>query len=324
MGGILVLCEHRAGAMRDITFEVLATGRRLADDNGLELTALLLQAPGADLAPALGELADTTIVIEAPPFAEYDADPYLLAVAEVLDREQPLLTLLGHTASGIDLGPALAIRSGQPMVSDCVEVSLRGSDLEVLRHEYGGKIHSRLRLKTASGYLVTLRPGSGAAEAPASSRPRLERLAAPGLEGGRGRRLLGFLETAVEDVDIAEAQILVAVGRGIGSPDTLPLIESFAESIGATIACSRPVADKGWLPKSRQVGTSGKVVRPDLYIALGISGAYQHVAGMRGATTIIAVNTDPMAPIFDVAHYGVVGDLSEVLPAIAEHLSQEA
>jgi electron transfer flavoprotein alpha subunit len=137
----------------------------------------------------------------------------------------------------------------------------------------------------------------------------------------RSRRLLGYELSELEDVDIAAADILVSVGRGVGKPENMAAVETFAAAIGATLSCSRPVADKGWLPKSRQVGTSGKVVRPKIYLALGISGAYQHVAGMRGADTIIAVNRDPAAPIFDVAHYGVVGDMFDLLGPLQKRLS---
>jgi electron transfer flavoprotein alpha subunit len=146
-------------------------------------------------------------------------------------------------------------------------------------------------------------------------------LAAPELGKCRLRRFLGYELSELEDVDIGAADILVSVGRGVGKPENMAIVEAFAAAIGATLSCSRPVADKGWLPKSRQVGTSGKVVRPKIYLALGISGAYQHLAGMRGADTIIAVNRDSAAPIFDVAHYGIVGDMFDVLGPLQQRLS---
>jgi electron transfer flavoprotein alpha subunit len=149
----------------------------------------------------------------------------------------------------------------------------------------------------------------------------VEALAPPAVGGRRARRLLGYEQSELEDVDIAAADVLVSVGRGVGKPENMAAVEAFASAIGATLSCSRPVADKGWLPKSRQVGTSGKVVRPKVYLALGISGAYQHVAGMRGADTIIAVNRDPAAPIFDVAHYGIVADMFDVLGPLQQRLS---
>jgi electron transfer flavoprotein alpha subunit len=188
----------------------------------------------------------------------------------------------------------------------------------VSRQQYGGKIDVRLTMRSTFGLLLTVRPGCLSAEPGQVAGTEIETVAAPPWPSPRRRRLLELVEAVTEDVDISAADILVAVGRGVGSEENLSAVQAFADAIGATLACSRPVADKGWLPKSRQVGTSGKVVRPKIYLALGISGAYQHAAGMRGAGTIIAVNTDPSAPIFDVAHYGIVADLFEVLPLLQE------
>ena len=167
-------------------------------------------------------------------------------------------------------------------------------------------------------YLVTVRPGSFSSKMAEGKFATVIDLSPPVWDGLRGRRFIGYIEPEAEDVDISDADILVSIGRGIGKPENIPLAEAFAEAIGATLSCSRPVADKGWLPKSRQVGTSGKTVRPKVYIALGISGAFQHQAGMKNSETIIAVNKDPKAPIFKVAHYGIVGDIFQVLPILTE------
>jgi electron transfer flavoprotein alpha subunit len=177
-------------------------------------------------------------------------------------------------------------------------------------------------MKPSDRYLITLRPGSIPAEPDSGKSGEIEELPIPDWSGLKGRRFLEYLEAALEDVDIAAADILVSIGRGIGKPENIPIAQDFADAIGATLACSRPVADKEWLPKSRQVGTSGKTVRPKIYLALGISGAFQHQAGMKNSGTIIAVNKDPKAPIFNVAHYGIVADLFQVLPVLQEKFAK--
>jgi len=183
-------------------------------------------------------------------------------------------------------------------------------------------VNAHLKLKPSRQYLATIRPGSFASEARDQKRAEVVELAQPSWENQLRRKFIGYIEPEIEDVDISDADILVSIGRGIGKPENIPIAEAFAEAIGATLSCSRPVADKGWLPKSRQVGTSGKTVRPKVYIALGISGAFQHQAGMKNSGTIIAVNKDPKAPIFKVAHYGIVGDIFQVLPMLTEKFKE--
>ena len=318
MEEILVLAEHRQGEVRDITFEMLTLANTLARDGAFAVTTVFLGHEASHLANSLTEACDHILQVEAPDLARYDADPYLSALETIIQQRKPGVILVGHTAMGMDLAPVLAARLTIPLASDCVEVSFGKEGLEVFRQIYGGKIHARLTLKPSEQCLLTIRPGSYEGERRQGKVAEGQLLPAPGLSGLRGRRFLEYLEAAAEDVDITSADILVSVGRGIGKPENLPLIEEFADAIGATLSCSRPVADEGWLPKSRQVGTSGKTVRPKVYIALGISGAYQHQAGMKNAETIIAVNTDHRAPIFNFAHYGIVGDLMQVLPLLKE------
>jgi electron transfer flavoprotein alpha subunit len=216
----------------------------------------------------------------------------------------------------MDLAPALSERVGLPLATDCVDLEIRDGALRALRQVYGGKIQEELLLKPFDGYLASVRPGSFEGITDQGKSAAREAIPAPDWSALRGRRFVEYLEAALEDVDITAADILVSVGRGIGKPENIPTAQAFADAIGATLSCSRPVADEEWLPKSRQVGTSGKTVRPKIYIALGISGAYQHQAGMKNSETIIAVNTDPRAPIFNVAHYGLVADLMQVLPVL--------
>jgi electron transfer flavoprotein alpha subunit len=193
--------------------------------------------------------------------------------------------------------------------------------VRVLRTVYAGKLREHLVLKPATVGLFTVRPGCREPAPAGGKATEVEPLAAPERSEGRGRRFVERILADVGDVDIADAAVLVSVGRGVGKEENLAIVREFADSIGATLSCSRPVVDKGWLPKSRQVGSSGRVVRPDVYIALGISGAYQHVIGMSRAGTTIAVNRDPAAPIFDVAQYGIVADMFDVIPLLKEKLA---
>ncbi len=313
MGEILVPAEHRDGALSDVTLEMLAVASRLGS------ATALITGPEA-LAGQLVDHADRVLVIDDPAFANYDAEPWLAAVSQVARERSPQLILVAHTATGMDMAPALSVRLGIPVVTDCLEVGLEGDVCSITRRVYGGKVVQRLVLEPAPTVLVTVRPGGQ--PSPRTSPGELESLEVPDLSALRARKFLRTVAAELQDLDIGEADFLVSIGRGVGKESSMPAVAEFAEKVGATLSCSRPVADKGWLPKSRQVGTSGRVVRPKVYLALGISGAYQHVAGMRGADTIIAVNTDPAAPIFDVAHYGIIADLFEVLPALQAALSE--
>ncbi|MBW2339234.1 MAG: electron transfer flavoprotein subunit alpha/FixB family protein [Deltaproteobacteria bacterium] len=308
MDEILVLAEHRQGELRDITFEMLFAANTLGKENGLATAGLLLGHETSGLAGKLKGACDRVLVIEDPELAHYNADQYLMALETAVKDRKPLLTLIGHTAMGMDLAPAMAARLCLPLVTDCVELSLEEGRLGVLRQIYGGKINAQLVMKPSDHYLISLRTGAFDAEVEQGKSGDVETIPAPAWTNLRGRQFAG-------------ADILVSIGRGIGKPENIPLAQKFADAIGATLSCSRPVADEEWLPKSRQVGTSGKTVRPKVYIALGISGAYQHQAGMKNADTIIAVNKDPMAPIFAIAHYGIVEDLLQVLPVLTEHLA---
>jgi len=318
MDEIMVLAEHRGGELRDITFEMLTMANRLGKENDMAVTTLFLGHKASDLSERLKGACDTILLMEDPELAHYNADQYLMAMETVIKTRNPIVTLIGHTAMGMDLAPSMAARLSLPLVTDCVEVNVVDKKLDLLRQIYGGKINAHLSMKPSDQYLITLRPGSFDAEVEQGKSADAQTISAPSWTDLKGRQFLGYLEAELEDVDVAAADILVSIGRGIGKPENIPLVQDFADSIGATLSCSRPVADEEWLPKSRQVGTSGKTVRPKIYIAFGISGAYQHQAGMKNADTIIAVNTDPRAPIFTIAHYGIVEDMLKVLPLLTE------
>lgn len=321
MEEILVLAEHRSGELRDITFEMLNFASTFATRNKLNLTVLLLGRNISGMAASLENCCDNLLVLDAPELAAYNPDPYLLVLEKIMNERRSLLTLIGHTATGMELAPPLAARLSLPLMSDCLDARMDNRQLEVHRQIYGGKINAKIFLKPFDQYVVTLRPGCFPASI--SHDRSAEKTAIKQLVwAGFRRKFLAYAEAEIADVDITAADILVSVGRGIGKPENISTIQEFADALGATLSCSRPVADKGWLPKSRQVGTSGKTVRPKVYIALGISGAFQHQAGMKNAETIIAVNKDARAPIFNIAHYGIVGDLFQVIPVLKEKFAK--
>jgi electron transfer flavoprotein alpha subunit len=323
MAEIMVLAEHRGGELRDITFEMLTIANQLGKENDMAVIVLFLGYEESDLSNRLKGACDTILLMEDPELAHYNADQYLMAIETVIKGRNPIVTMIGHTAMGMDLAPAMAARISLPLVTDCVAVNLVDNKLDVLRQIYGGKINAHLTMKPSDQYLITLRPGSFDAEIEQGKSADTETIPAPPWTDLKRRQFLGYLEAELEDVDIAAADILVSIGRGIGKPENIPLVQDFADSIGATLSCSRPVADEEWLPKTRQVGTSGKTVRPKIYFAFGISGAYQHQAGMKNADTIIAVNTDPRAPIFTIAHYGIVEDMFRVLPLLTDKFAKK-
>jgi len=320
-GSILVIAEHRDGLLCDSTLEALGLAASLAGSAGLDVETLVLCAEPDGLATALDGLTPRLRVVTDPLLARYDFEPTVEALVGVVEGLGPRLVLLGHSSLGMDLAPALAARLDALLVTDCTSLEISGEGLSATRSCYGGKIVERLDLRSAPLLVATLRGGafpqveSGRFSGTSRLDDRATELKLPGL-----RRFVEHVVAEAADVDITAADRLVSVGRGIGSEENIAMAEALAEAMGATLSCSRPVADAGWMPQSRQVGTSGSTVRPKLYVALGISGAFQHVAGMSGAETILAVNKDPSAPIFGVAHFGIVADVVEVIPALTAEL----
>lgn len=318
MDEILVLAEHRQGELREISFEMLCLANRIGKEKSIGVTAAVLGDPALPFAEELKGACDRVLFLDAPEVANYNAEPYLNVMGQIIRERNPGLIILAHTASGMDLAPALALKAGIPLATDCLEVNMKEDGFSALRQVYAGKINSELIFKPSERYMITLRPGCFKAEREQGKSAELVNLQPPVWGELNARRFLDFVESELGDVDITAADILVSIGRGVGKVENIPLVQEFADAIGATLSCSRPVADQEWLPKSRQVGTSGKTVKPKVYIALGISGAFQHQAGMKNADTIIAVNTDPKAPIFQTAHYGIVADMMQVVPVLKE------
>jgi electron transfer flavoprotein alpha subunit len=283
-----------------------------------ELSAVILASDAKAYADKIKKYAFKILTIEDKQLEPYNALSYQAVLSTLATEKSPSLLLMGHTSYGIDLAPRLSAAFKWPLASDCIDVEVGDGGIEAIRKMYSDKVTARIGFRGAKNCLVTVRPGSFPSEIDAVYEGEVIAIPSSLTTEIQSRKFVEFLEAADGEVDITRADILVSVGRGIGEAENIPLAEALAQALGATLSCSRPVVDKKWLPKERQVGTSGKTVKPKIYIALGISGAFQHVAGMKNSGTIIAVNKDPKAPIFTVAQYGIVDDLLKVLPSLTE------
>jgi len=322
MGEILVVVEHRQGEIRDISREMLFKAGELCRSASHELVAVVLADGAADnIAAEVAKMAGRVLVFQDDRFNNFDSHMYKEVLARLIQEKTPFMTLIGHTSWGMDLAPALSIKSGYPLTTDCVDILVEDGRPAAVRQIYSGKLFSRVSFRESAGYLITVRPGAFLV-------PEEELLIEGEIEprelypdmAESGKEFLEFVDTGAGAVDITQAELLVSVGRGVGEEENIADVQGLADVMGGTLSCSRPVVDKNWLPKYHQVGTSGKSVKPKVYFALGISGAFQHVAGIAGAGTVIAVNKDPKAPIFRVADYGVVDDLFNVISALKEKL----
>ena len=318
MGEIFVLVEHRQGKIRDITYEMLMAGEKLASQQGASSTAILLGHNVKHFTEELSTRASKILVVEDEQLEHFNSILYQKVLSSLISKYQPLLTLIGHTAFGMDLAPSLSIEIGFPLVTDCIGLSFEESRLKAFRSIYGGKVNANVSLRESKGYIATVRPGVFSSEVFGEKKGGIVMEPSP-LQGTIDiKKFIEYIEAPLTGEDITQAEIIVSVGQGIGGPENIPMIEEVAKSLGGVIACSRPVVDRNWLPKERQVGISGKTVKPKVYIAIGISGAFQHVTAMQGAETIIAINKDPRAPIFEVADYGIVDDFQNVIPILKE------
>jgi len=322
MGDIFVLVEHRQGKIRDITYEMLGLGEKTATQQGAALTAVLLGKGVNSFADDLATRAPKVLVVEDDQLENFNSLCYQRVLSSLISKYQPLLTLIGHTAFGMDLAPSLSVEMGLPMVTDCIGLSLEGNRLKGIRSIYGGKVNANISLKESEGYIATIRPGIFSPRTPGEKKGGIIMEPSPVKGTVDLKKFIEYIEAPVTGEDITQAEIIVAVGQGIGGPEHIPLIQEVAKNLGGVIACSRPVVDRNWLPKERQVGISGKTVKPKVYLAIGISGAFQHVTAMQGSETIIAINKDPRAPIFGVADYGIVDDFQNVMPILKEKMKK--
>lgn len=306
---VLVVAELLQGRVRDVTYELISAARALGGP--VTVAVIAAEPSGLDVAR---EGVDEIVHVRVEP-AEFENDVYQGALEALIEERRPQAVLLGFTVNSMGYAAAVAAKLGLGFASDVFAVAREGDSILATRAFYGSKVHGEVEFPAGEPVLLLLRPtvwppAEGAAS-PAVTELRLAPTAS------RARHL-EFREAAKGDVDITTADFLLSIGRGIGEQENVPMFEELAEKLGATLAVSRPIVDAGWVSNARQVGQSGKTVKPKVYLAFGISGAVQHLAGMKTSETIIAVNTDPEAAIFDVAHYGAVADLFDVAEELAK------
>jgi electron transfer flavoprotein alpha subunit len=309
---VFVLVEHSKGVVADTAYELCGKAKELAATWGGRAVALVIgEADASDVG------ADVVLMANDPALAEYTSDAYLQVLSGIVTERDPKLVLVPNTTVGMDVGAGLAAMWGRPLAAYCIDVAAEQGDVVATAQIYGGKLLAEAVLDGGSGVCSVL-AGSFPA-APGRGTPGSTEQVAASVQDV-ATTFLSLISPEGGDVDITASDVLVSIGRGIGSADNVELAQEFADAVGAAVSASRPVTDAGWLPKTRQVGKSGLKVKPKAYLAFGISGAPEHLEGMRDAELIIACNTDENAPIFDVAHYGTTVDLFDLLPELAEQV----
>ena len=317
---ILVVAEQREGKLNRASWEAIAAAQQAGDQIKVAILGAGIDAVADELAAA--ESAEV-IVVDDPALKEYTADGYVQALSALLSREQLSHVFFAHTYQTRDFAPALAARLQRSLITDVTAVRQHDGALAYMRPVFQGKLVAEVAAQGASPHLVTCQIGAFRADAAKrGSAAAAIRKAEAGVDASKIRQKpeAPFKE-AKQAVDLSQAERIVAIGRGIKGQEHLKLVQDLAQALGAEIAASRPICDAGWLPMDRQIGSSGQTVAPKLYIALGISGAIQHLVGMKGSRTIVAINKDPEAPIFEIADYGIAGDLFEVVPAMIAALN---
>jgi len=325
--GVWVVAEHLHGELRRGTYELLGEGRRLADKLDVELAAVLLGDEVAGLSEELvARGADRVYLAQDPALTHYRTGPYSDVLAGMVNRYKPEIVLVSATPQGRDLAPRVAARLSAGLTADCtgLDIDERERLLVQTRPAFGGNLMATIVCRHARPQMATVRPGVMKALEPDRSRSgKIVEVPVHLDERGVLAKIVEVVQQETDgQVNLQDAEIIVSGGRGLGKPDSFALIRELAKVLGGAVGASRAVVDAGWIPAYHQVGQTGRTVQPKLYIACGISGAVQHLAGMSSSDCIIAINKDPSAPIFNVATYGVVGDLFEILPALTKKLRE--
>lgn len=322
MNKIFVLAEHRRGQIREITFEMLTKARELAEETNSDLIAILLGNNVTEHARTLTEYSKKVLLIEDAKLEHFNSETYHRVLSYLIKEHKPLLTMIGHTSYGIDLAPKLAASLNLPLATDCIELLFENETLVVIRQLYGGKVNAKVSARKSECYITTIRPTVFTAQKYLVIDSQITETQSPLTQDITEKRFIQYVLAPSGGVDITAAEKLIGIGRGIKDQSNIPMVEELAKAFGGVLACSRPIVDKGWLPNDRQVGASGKTVKPKLYIAIGISGAFQHVLGMKNSDLIIAINKDPKAPIFNFANYGIVDDIFKILPPLTAKINE--
>ena len=336
--GVFVYAQQVDNKLSNIAYELVGKGKALAADLGEKVTAVVIGYQIADLADKLAEYgADKVILVDDPELKEYRTEPYTHAMAEVINHFKPEIFLIGATAIGRDLGPRVCARIHTGLTADCTKLDIGDfplnpvpgqeqlhNQLLMTRPAFGGNTIATIACPHFRPQMATVRPGVMQKNPKEPGRKCEVENFNPGfVPDDLYVEILDVVKKVSDTVDIQDAKILVSGGRGMGGPENFKILDDLAAAIGGTVSCSRAVVDAGWKPKDLQVGQTGKTVRPNLYFAIGISGAIQHVAGMEESDIIVAINKDEDAPIFDVADYGIVGDLNKIVPQLTAAIKAE-
>ena len=333
--GVYVFAQQVDNEVSGIALELIGKGKDLAKDLDTDVTAVLIGSDVKGLVDVLAEYgADKVIVVDDPELKEYRTEPYAHALASVINEFKPDIMLVGATAIGRDLGPRVSARVHTGLTADCTQLDIgdfpmvavpgkeqKHNQLLMTRPAFGGNTIATIACPDFRPQMATVRPGvMQKAERVAGAKAEVIEFNPGFTPDNKYVEILEVVKAVSDVADIMDAKILVSGGRGVGSPENFKLLEDLAEALGGTVSCSRAVVDSGWKPRDLQVGQTGKTVRPQVYFAIGISGAIQHVAGMEESDIIVAINKDENAPIFDVADYGIVGDLNKIVPALTEQI----
>ena len=333
--GVYVFAQQVDNEVSGIALELIGKGKDLAKDLDTDVTAVLIGSDVKGLVDVLAEYgADKVIVVDDPELKEYRTEPYAHALASVINEFKPDIMLVGATAIGRDLGPRVSARVHTGLTADCTQLDIgdfpmvaipgkeqKHNQLLMTRPAFGGNTIATIACPDFRPQMATVRPGvMQKAERVAGAKAEVIEFNPGFTPDNKYVEILEVVKAVSDVADIMDAKILVSGGRGVGSPENFKMLEDLADALGGTVSCSRAVVDSGWKPRDLQVGQTGKTVRPQVYFAIGISGAIQHVAGMEESDIIVAINKDENAPIFDVADYGIVGDLNKIVPALTEQI----
>jgi electron transfer flavoprotein alpha subunit len=318
---ILVVAEQREGKLNRVSFETIAAAQAIAKQTGWQVEAILL---GSNIAPLAQELAQKALArvytLESPSLTAYTSDAYVEALKHFIAEKQLALVLFPHTYQVRDFAPRLALVLDRTLISDSIGFKHENGKLLFTRQMFQGKFAADVSFQGESPWLATIQIGAFRADQAETGTAPVEHVAAKEVPARVTPHEV--FQEAKQAVDLSQAEVIVAVGRGIKEQKNLALAEDLAKALGGEVAASRPICDNGWLPLERQIGSSGQTVAPKLYFALGISGAIQHIVGMKGSRTIVAINKDPEAPIFEIADVGVVGNLFDIVPAVTEEIKK--
>jgi electron transfer flavoprotein alpha subunit len=323
---ILVITEQRQGKWNNSSFETLAAAQQIAADTGSAISALVIGKDVANFAEDLaGKNIAEVLLVEHDLLEAYTPDGYSLALSQVIASSKPNLVLFPHTYQVRDFAPKLAAMLGKGMIADCIGFHKEGDKIVFVRQMFQGKTAADVTFQGAAPWFASFQSGAFRADllkAHPSGKAPVNKIPVDLKSDQIRTKPLELFKEAKSSVDLTQAPVIVSIGRGIKAPENIPQAEALAKAIGGEMAASRPICDEGWLPMERQIGSSGQTVAPKLYLALGISGAIQHVVGMKGARTIVAINKDQNAPIFEIADYGIVGDIFEIMPALTAALEK--